>query len=185
VKPLASRYTDCAAATALNKIRLHYEISPSISSRIPHIWQSSHSATAASALFVWRLRRAVSALFVRRSRERRLSCRTRPSSCRPHKMAERSAVISTSCCTDYTENISWLSRRPAEIGGPTTGRMKSNLTCGSVVRSGIMLQDERSRCRIPMGSLDFCNLPNLCSRIMALGFTQSLTEMNTRNRPGG
>jgi hypothetical protein len=33
--------------------------------------------------------------------------------------------------------------------------------------------------------VDFFNLPNSSSRTMALGSTQSLTEMSTRNLPGG
>jgi hypothetical protein len=33
-------------------------------------------------------------------------------------------------------------------------------------------------------SLDFFNLLNPFSRAMAMGFTQSLTEMSTRNFPG-
>jgi hypothetical protein len=33
--------------------------------------------------------------------------------------------------------------------------------------------------------VDFFNLPNPSSRIMALGSTQTLTEMSTRNLPGG
>jgi hypothetical protein len=36
-----------------------------------------------------------------------------------------------------------------------------------------------------MKSLDYFNLPNLSSRIMALGLTQPLTEMSTRNFFGG
>jgi hypothetical protein len=36
-----------------------------------------------------------------------------------------------------------------------------------------------------MRSLDCFNLPNPSSRTMALGSTQSLTEMSTRNLPGG
>jgi hypothetical protein len=35
-----------------------------------------------------------------------------------------------------------------------------------------------------MRSLDIFNLPNPSSRTMALGSTQPLTEMNTRNLPG-
>jgi hypothetical protein len=34
-------------------------------------------------------------------------------------------------------------------------------------------------------SLDFLNFPNASSRTMALGSTQPLTEMSTRNFPGG
>jgi hypothetical protein len=36
-----------------------------------------------------------------------------------------------------------------------------------------------------MKSLDFFNLPNPSSRAMVLGSTQPLTEMSTRNLPGG
>jgi hypothetical protein len=48
-----------------------------------------------------------------------------------------------------------------------------------------MLRGGRSRVRILMRSLNFFNLPNLSRRIMALGSTQPLIEMSTRNLPGG
>jgi hypothetical protein len=48
-----------------------------------------------------------------------------------------------------------------------------------------MIQAGRSQVRVPMRSLDLFNLPNSSSRIMALGSTQPLTEMSTRNFPGG
>jgi hypothetical protein len=48
-----------------------------------------------------------------------------------------------------------------------------------------MLQAETSRFQFPMRSLDFFNWPNPSSRTMALGSTQPLTEMSTRNLPGG
>jgi hypothetical protein len=38
---------------------------------------------------------------------------------------------------------------------------------------------------IPDEVIGFFNLLNLSSRIMALGSTQPLTEMSTRNLPGG
>jgi hypothetical protein len=47
-----------------------------------------------------------------------------------------------------------------------------------------MLQAGTSRDRIP-DEVDFFNLPNPSSRIMALGSTHPLTEMSTRNLPGG
>jgi hypothetical protein len=47
-----------------------------------------------------------------------------------------------------------------------------------------MRQAGRSRDRIPMRWI-FLNLPNSSSHIMALGSTQPLTEMSTRNLPGG
>jgi hypothetical protein len=39
--------------------------------------------------------------------------------------------------------------------------------------------------RYPVRSLDFFSLPNPSSHTMALGSTQPLTEMSTRNLPGG
>jgi hypothetical protein len=48
-----------------------------------------------------------------------------------------------------------------------------------------MLQAGRSRFRFPKRSLNFFNLLNPSSRNMALGSTQPLTEMSTRNVPGG
>jgi hypothetical protein len=58
----------------------------------------------------------------------------------------------------------------------------------SLVGRGTMLQDGKSGVRFSMRSLDFFfffNLPNPSSRIMALGSTQPLTEMSTRNLPAG
>jgi hypothetical protein len=48
-----------------------------------------------------------------------------------------------------------------------------------------MLQAGMSRVQLPMMSLDFFNCPNHSSRAMAPGSTQPLTEMSTRNLPGG
>jgi hypothetical protein len=49
-----------------------------------------------------------------------------------------------------------------------------------------MLQAGKSRVRFPMRSVDFSiDRPNPSSRTMALGSTQRLTEMSTRNLPGG
>jgi hypothetical protein len=45
-----------------------------------------------------------------------------------------------------------------------------------------MLQAERSRVRFLMKSLDFFDLPNPSS---GMGLTQPLTEVSTRNLPGG
>jgi hypothetical protein len=47
-----------------------------------------------------------------------------------------------------------------------------------------MLQAGRSWDRVLMRWI-FFNLPNCSSRTMALGSTQPLTEMSTRNLPGG
>jgi hypothetical protein len=47
-----------------------------------------------------------------------------------------------------------------------------------------MLQAGRSPVRVP-DEVDFLNLPNPFSCTMALGLTQPLTDMSTRNLPGG
>jgi hypothetical protein len=47
-----------------------------------------------------------------------------------------------------------------------------------------MLQARRSPVRV-LDEVDFFNLPNPSSRTMALGSTQPLTEMSTRNLSGG
>jgi hypothetical protein len=47
-----------------------------------------------------------------------------------------------------------------------------------------MLQAGRSPVRV-QNEMDFFNSPNPSSRTMALGSTQPLTEMSTRNLPGG
>jgi hypothetical protein len=57
-------------------------------------------------------------------------------------------------------------------------------TGGSVVGWGTMLQAGGSRVRFPMRLLDFSIWPYPSSRTMALGSTQPLTEMSTRNLPG-
>jgi hypothetical protein len=54
----------------------------------------------------------------------------------------------------------------------------------SVVGWGTMLQAGRSRVWVPMRCI-FFNWPNPSSRTMALGSTQPLPEMSTRNLPGG
>jgi hypothetical protein len=47
-----------------------------------------------------------------------------------------------------------------------------------------MLQAGRPPIRVP-GEMDLFNLPNPSSRTMALGSTQALTKMSTRNLRGG
>jgi hypothetical protein len=49
----------------------------------------------------------------------------------------------------------------------------------------LMLQAGRSRIRFPMRLTGLFNITNASSRNMALGSTQPLTEMSTRNLPGG
>jgi hypothetical protein len=55
---------------------------------------------------------------------------------------------------------------------------------GSVVGWGTMVQAGRSRVRFLMRPLDKFNWPNPSSRTMALGSTQPLIQMSTRNLPG-
>jgi hypothetical protein len=55
---------------------------------------------------------------------------------------------------------------------------------GSVVGSDTMLQDGRSPVRVP-DKVDFFNLPSPSTRTMVLGSIQPLTEISTRNLPGG
>jgi hypothetical protein len=56
---------------------------------------------------------------------------------------------------------------------------------GSIVSWGTMLQGRRPRVLFLMRSLDFFNWPNPSCRTISLGSTQPLTEMSTRNLPGG
>jgi hypothetical protein len=54
-----------------------------------------------------------------------------------------------------------------------------------LVKARTILQAGRPRVRFPMKSLNFYfNLPNATGRTMALGLTQPLAEMSTRNLPG-
>jgi hypothetical protein len=48
-----------------------------------------------------------------------------------------------------------------------------------------MLQAGSSRVRFPMRSFDFFNLPNPSRRTVTQESTQPLTEISTRNLPGG
>jgi len=50
---------------------------------------------------------------------------------------------------------------------------------------GTTLQAGRSRVRFPMVSLEIFNWHNPSGRTMALGLTQPLTEMSTRNISSG
>ena len=53
--------------------------------------------------------------------------------------------------------------------------------CGGAVRWGTVLLVGRSQFRFPMLSLGFFSLTFSSGRTMALGLTQTLTEMSTRN----
>jgi hypothetical protein len=56
---------------------------------------------------------------------------------------------------------------------------------GSVVGWGTMLQAGKVAGSIPNQVIRFFNWSNPSSRTMALGSTQPLTEMSTRDLPGG
>jgi hypothetical protein len=56
---------------------------------------------------------------------------------------------------------------------------------GSIYGSSTMLQAERSLVQILMRSMDFLNLPNRSSLIIALGLNQPPTEISTTNIPSG
>jgi hypothetical protein len=60
---------------------------------------------------------------------------------------------------------------------------KRSIACSSVVGCGSILQAGKFAVSIPDVTEDL-NLPNPSIRTMALGFTQPLTEMSTRNLPG-
>jgi hypothetical protein len=61
----------------------------------------------------------------------------------------------------------------------------SSIARGSVVAWGTLLQTGRLRVRLLTRSLNFFSLSNPSSRKIVLGSTQPLTEMSTRNLPGG
>jgi hypothetical protein len=85
---------------------------------------------------------------------------------------------------NYPENIGWLIHviKVTIIYFSAPYYLEAR---GSVVGWGTMLQAGRSRFRFPMRSLDFSSWPYPSSRIMTLWSTQLLTEMSTRNHPGG
>jgi hypothetical protein len=56
---------------------------------------------------------------------------------------------------------------------------------GIIVGWGTMLQARKVASSSPDEATGFFNLPNPSSLTMALGLTQPLTEMSTRNIPGG
>jgi hypothetical protein len=75
------------------------------------------------------------------------------------------------------DNTESNNRRPPEHRSPYEPHLGAR---GNVVGWGTMLQAGRSRVRFPMRS-GFFNWRNPSGRTMALGSTQPLTEMNTRN----
>jgi hypothetical protein len=73
-------------------------------------------------------------------------------------------------------------RSPSTLSSPEL--VSAEVLRNSVVGWGTMLQAGRSQFRFSM-SLDFLINQNPSSRTMALGSSQPLTEMSTRNLPGG
>jgi hypothetical protein len=59
--------------------------------------------------------------------------------------------------------------------------MEKSGACGSMVGRGTMLPAWRSRARFKIRPLDFLSVPNLSVCSMGPGWTQLLTEVNTRN----
>jgi hypothetical protein len=74
----------------------------------------------------------------------------------------------------------WRARSPY-LYPPGTGWPEPR---DNVVGWGTMLQAGRSPFRVP-DEVDFFKWPNSSSRTMVLGSTQPLTEMSTKNLPGG
>jgi hypothetical protein len=63
------------------------------------------------------------------------------------------------------------------------GRCKDSIKI--YLREGHAIQSGRSRVRVAMRWIFFFNLTNPSSRTLALGSTQLLTELSTRNLPRG
>jgi hypothetical protein len=85
------------------------------------------------------------------------------------------------CCYYYYEmmllHIDWLGL--FNNGTSTPG------ACGNADGWGTILQAKRLQGSIPDEVIGLFNWPNPSSCTTALGLTQSLTEMSTRNLPGG
>jgi hypothetical protein len=62
--------------------------------------------------------------------------------------------------------------------------MNAQITCRPLVGTGTMLLSRKVTGSIPDEVTGFFNWPNSCSRAMALGSTQPLTEMSARNLSG-
>jgi hypothetical protein len=60
-----------------------------------------------------------------------------------------------------------------------------SLFCGSVVRRDTIVHARKSRFQFPMRLLNFSIYLILPAALWPLGLTQPLTEMSTRNLPGG
>jgi hypothetical protein len=96
------------------------------------------------------------------------------------RMANVSFKIVTTVLLSINTLPSWGSKRSAE-----KKYYIHNLGAhGSIAGWGTMLQAGRSPVWVP-DDVDFFNLPNPSSLTMALGSTQPLREMSTRNLPGG
>jgi hypothetical protein len=85
----------------------------------------------------------------------------------------------------------FMMRKSASILPYVTSTTKMHILTGHILGNvivflgGTMLQAGRLQVGFPMGVIGFFNWPKPFSHIMALGSTQLLTEMNTRNLPQG
>jgi hypothetical protein len=105
------------------------------------------------------------------------SVRTDGLSKQPHPEYKLNGVISMLTCS-VTRNINCHVKHESN-----TDLTYKHGARGSVVGWGTVLQAGRSRVPFPMRPLDYFNRCNPSSRTMALGSTQPLTEMSTRNLP--
>jgi hypothetical protein len=121
----------------------------------------------------------------------RFSCAPIVASWRIHRVLTVTCLDACWCAAYLRHELSSLTRKPgSRVRIPHKAWMFGMCMClfcgarGSVIGWGIMLQAGRSRVRVPMKWI-FFSWPNPSSRIMALGSTQPLTEMSTRDLPGG
>jgi hypothetical protein len=88
--------------------------------------------------------------------------------------------------TYYFYSVCWTQQKKtsSEIDNLIHPHLFQSGARGSVVVEALCYKPEGRRCESRMRWI-FFNLPNPSSRIMALGSTQPLTEMSSRNLPGG
>jgi hypothetical protein len=84
----------------------------------------------------------------------------------------------------HLTHLNFITDRPLIEACHEKYKLWSSSLRSSVVGWGTMLRAGRSPVQVP-DEVDFFNWPNTSSRTMALRSTQPLTEMSTRNLPGG
>jgi hypothetical protein len=85
--------------------------------------------------------------------------------------------------TEFSERRK-LTLKAREVQAASTAFWTSSFTDIAVVGWGTMLQAGTSPVRV-LHEVEFFNLPNTSTCTMALGSTQPLANMNSRNIPGG